>query len=808
MRSSPVDPGGVGGWVAKTDDGSAIVLPVRQPSALSQLCARFVVEGEAYEPHFSGFVIACIIVAGVLVGLQTYPVLEEDPTIAAVDLGILGVFILEVLLKVLALDRRPQMYFIGDDKEWNIFDFTIVVLSVVDTFGGGLPMPVSFLRLLRLARILKLVKKVPDLQVIVMGLAGGLSSIMYIMMLLGLLFYLYAIMGIMAFRQNDYWHFKNIGVAFMTLFRAATLEDWTDIMYINIFGCDDYTGGIYDNSSPFRMYHCERAVKNPIISPLYWTTFIIIAAMIMMSLFVGAITMAMTESMDRMKEEKAAEDEEKMAAFVEKNRGRKEGAAAEAAPKKVRDVRQLGMAYDEIRVVQSKRRMRDLLNLHWAGSRAKACTAFGDEDMLELFYPPGLLGSFFRFRERCLAFVSHDVISNFVTCIILLAGMVVGVQTDVAIMRSGFGLKVLPIVDLIILVIFIVEVVLKLFGLGPWEFFENRWNTFDFWVVLGGVVNLLPVPGMDSMGGLITMLRLLRLLRVLRVVKRVPQLTIIVDALTTGLGSIGFIGVILFLVFYIFAIVGIILFRENDPFHFGNLQMAMLSLFRVATLEDWSDIMYINIFGCGRYGYDDEMTGKLYFAPSFQCDTEKVVTPVMAGFAAVYFVVFVVIGALVLLTLFVGVVCTAMEDATNKQEDEKKVKQRLEEYVILQELPEDAVKAYREIFDILDKDGSGKMEVAEFSGPLMELYDHLSEEDIGTWIKELDKTSDNMIDLCEFVMFLSKAGTAEDENAPPVVDEAARNSQEFMGKDAGQPQYAADADAGVLDADDIDEEQA
>ena len=38
-----------------------------------------------------------------------------------------------------------------------------------------------------------------------------------------------------------------------------------------------------------------------------------------------------------------------------------EGAAAEAAPKKVRDVRQLGMAYDEIRVVQSKRRMRDLL---------------------------------------------------------------------------------------------------------------------------------------------------------------------------------------------------------------------------------------------------------------------------------------------------------------------------------------------------------------------------------------------------------------------------------------------------------------
>eukprot|EP01052_Picozoa_sp_SAG31_P036492 SAG31_NODE_4563_length_3135_cov_6.260359_3_plen_51_part_00 len=47
--------------------------------------------------------------------------------------------------------------------------------------------------------------------------------------------------------------------------------------------------------------------------------------------------------------------------------------------------------------------------------------------------------------------------------------------------------------------------------------------------------------------------------------------------------------------FYIFAILGVTLFGKNDPFHFGSLGKAMLSLFRIATLEDWTDIMYFQI---------------------------------------------------------------------------------------------------------------------------------------------------------------------------------------------------------------------
>jgi voltage-gated sodium channel len=40
-----------------------------------------------------------------------------------------------------------------------------------------------------------------------------------------------------------------------------------------------------------------------------------------------------------------------------------------------------------------------------------------------------------------------------------------------------------------------------------------------------------------------------------------------------------------------FAVLAMLLFANNDPFHFGYLHRAMLSLFRIVTFEDWTDIM-------------------------------------------------------------------------------------------------------------------------------------------------------------------------------------------------------------------------
>lgn len=73
---------------------------------------------------------------------------------------------------------------------------------------------------------------IPRLRIIVTGVYRGLSSIAFIFALLMLVFYIYAILGLSFFAKNDPWHFKNLHTAMLTLFRASTFEDWTDIYYI------------------------------------------------------------------------------------------------------------------------------------------------------------------------------------------------------------------------------------------------------------------------------------------------------------------------------------------------------------------------------------------------------------------------------------------------------------------------------------------------------------------------------------------------------------------------------------------------
>ena len=103
------------------------------------------------------------------------------------------------------------------------------------------------------------------------------------------------------------------------------------------------------------------------------------------------------------------------------------------------------------------------------------------------------------------------------------------------------------------------------------------------------------LPFMPNVSSLLGMLRLLRLLRVLKLVKALPELRIIIEALISGFGSIFFVTIILFMLFYLYANIGLILFSDNDPTHFGNLQLALVSLFRAATMDDWTDIMSVSI---------------------------------------------------------------------------------------------------------------------------------------------------------------------------------------------------------------------
>lgn len=258
--------------------------------------------------------------------------------------------------------------------------------------------------------------------------------------------------------------------------------------------------------------------------------------------------------------------------------------------------------------------------------------------------------------EFCKKVAEAKWFQNSITVAIIIAGVLVGIAT-----YPEFSAKhesLLELLNKIILWIFVAEVVVKIIAEGkkPWNYFKDGWNVFDFIIVAAAF--------MPFGGSSVAVLRLLRLLRVLKLVKALPKLQLLVNALLRSIPSMGYVSILLMLLFYIYAVAAVFFFGENDPIHFGNLQMSMLSLFRVVTLEDWTDVMYINMYGCANYGYDGNM----------ELCTNSTASPLGA---AIFFVSFVLLGTMIILNLFIGVIMNGMDEAReeadmlSKQEEAK-----------------------------------------------------------------------------------------------------------------------------------------
>lgn len=230
---------------------------------------------------------------------------------------------------------------------------------------------------------------------------------------------------------------------------------------------------------------------------------------------------------------------------------------------------------------------------------------------------------------------------NAVLAAIVVAAITVGLETYDAVMARWGGL--LRGIDAAILVLFTVEIAVRLgaYGRRPWRFFLDAWNVFDFVIV---AVCLIPTAGEAA-----AVVRLARILRVLRLFTAIPRLQVLVAALLHAIPSIAYVGLLMALIFYIYGVMGTSLFAANDPVHFGNLKLSLLSLFRVITLEDWTDLMYIQMYGSDVYGY----------APA-DVPAGARAMPIVS---VLFFVSFVLIGTMITLNLFVGVVLNSMAEA-------------------------------------------------------------------------------------------------------------------------------------------------
>lgn len=242
--------------------------------------------------------------------------------------------------------------------------------------------------------------------------------------------------------------------------------------------------------------------------------------------------------------------------------------------------------------------------------------------------------------EVCRRLVASRIFQNIVLCLILLSAILIGLETDPVLPEASPTFVVLR---KIITALFVVEILLRIGAEfpRPLQFLRSGWNLFDVVVVS---VSLLPGLGTTTL-----VLRLARVLRALRVISVLPDLRVVVTALLRSIPSVGNVGLLLFLHFYVYAVVGVGLWGRNDPGHFGTVLRALLTLFRVLTLEDWTDVMYTQMLGSAAYPPHLVLPGAVSHG-------EPVLSPL-------FFVSFIIIGTMVIMNLFVGVIVTAIQQA-------------------------------------------------------------------------------------------------------------------------------------------------
>ena len=243
---------------------------------------------------------------------------------------------------------------------------------------------------------------------------------------------------------------------------------------------------------------------------------------------------------------------------------------------------------------------------------------------------------FFRIRH-------NKIFEWFVIGIIVFSALVIGVKTYPI---PPFVNNLVIILDWLITVIFLIEIVIR-FLAEPVKrnFFKSGWNIFDTLIV---TVSLIPIDNSE----LAVVGRLIRIFRVLRMISIIPELRLLLNSLLKALPQLGYVMLLMFIIFYIYAAVGSTFFAKVNPTLWGDIAISMLTLFRVMTFEDWTDVMYE--------------------------------TQVEYPFSWIFYLTFIFFTAFAFLNMVIGIVVNVLEEERQKQKDDTVEELHLEELDQLQ----------------------------------------------------------------------------------------------------------------------------
>ncbi|MFN2468721.1 MAG: ion transporter [Gaiellaceae bacterium] len=216
-------------------------------------------------PAFTGIVFLAIVGNAVVLGMQTYEGLEREhgDLLDLLNEIFLGVFVVELALRVGAYGRRPQDFF---RDGWNIFDFLVVAAA----FVPGVRENATVLRLARLLRLVRVVRLLPELRVLLLAVLRSLPPLFSMTVLTTMILFAYGMVGWLLFGDENPGAWGDIGQAMLTLFVMLTLENF-----------------------PAQL---ERGMEIHPWSVVYFVSFVLVAALIILNVLIGVVLHSMEEA--------------------------------------------------------------------------------------------------------------------------------------------------------------------------------------------------------------------------------------------------------------------------------------------------------------------------------------------------------------------------------------------------------------------------------------------------------------------------------------------------------------------------------
>uniref|UniRef100_A0A670Z074 Voltage-dependent N-type calcium channel subunit alpha n=1 Tax=Pseudonaja textilis TaxID=8673 RepID=A0A670Z074_PSETE len=590
---------------------------------------------------------------GRIPGTLLYPTPRDDDT----EPYFIGIFCFEAGIKIIALGFvfHKGSYL---RNGWNVMDFVVVLTGILAT--AGTQFDLRTLRAVRVLRPLKLVSGIPSLQVVLKSIMKAMVPLLQIGLLLFFAIVMFAIIGLEFYmgkfhkacfsnetgeRLGDfpcgedwparpceegtckkYWEGPNFGItnfdnilfAVLTVFQCITMEGWTDILY----NTNDAAGNMWNW--------------------LYFIPLIIIGSFFMLNLVLGVLSGEFAKERERVENRRA---------FLKLRR-------QQQIERELNGYLEWIFKAEEVMLAEEDKNAEEKSPLDGESPSYVFLSLWSPFARASLKSGKNESSSYFRRKEKMFRFFIRRMVKAqsfywIVLCVVALNTMCVAiVHYD-----QPEGLTTtLYFAEFVFLGLFLTEMTLKMYGLGPRNYFHSSFNCFDFGVIVGSIFEVIWAvvkPG-TSFG--ISVLRALRLLRIFKVTKYWNSLRNLVVSLLNSMKSIISLLFLLFLFIVVFALLGMQLFARISP------TMECFHFLCILTGEDWNAVMYQGIESQG--GVHSGM------------------------FSSVYFIVLTLFGNYTLLNVFLAIAVDNLANAQELTKDEEEMEEATNQKLALQKAKE------------------------------------------------------------------------------------------------------------------------